>query len=316
MSEVNLRYVSADSVRVQREMNDYESPVELNAHYETLSERLELPMVARTTEKSTNEYVRYACDGVPARKNDASDSNHRNSATEKAESGQECHNYTNLPSFRSKVGGNGRCIIVSSVLCGVMCGIAATSVCWLTLNEFKERRITCNSKGFADMETNADSTPTLSSSHGKIQTLTELELTTSLRKRRSRQGGFVYIRWGRRFECPSHAKQVNKGKRLCNNNVPCIACVAIGRMSHLMIPGRTECFTGWTMEYRGYLMGSSYEQSPIHELMCVDSEPNYIIGRKKTKSAIFWSLAEVRFGLQHTPSDVNRRELACVVCTM
>ena len=41
------------------------------------------------------------------------------------------------------------------------------------------------------------------------------------------------------------------GQQVKNKDVPCSVCQATGRLSHVMIPGKAECFPGWTLEYKG-----------------------------------------------------------------
>ena len=43
-------------------------------------------------------------------------------------------------------------------------------------------------------------------------------------------------------------------KDLYNQDVPCAVC-RTKRSSVLMIPARNQCYDGWTMEYKGYLVG-------------------------------------------------------------
>ncbi|XP_045169402.2 uncharacterized protein LOC123532111 [Mercenaria mercenaria] len=106
------------------------------------------------------------------------------------------------------------------------------------------------------------------------------------------------------------------GKKMRYKDVPCSVCQATGRLSHVMIPGKTDCFPGWTQEYRGYLMGSGYIQNHASELICVDSSPDHVTGSDAAKGGNFLYFAEVRTGSLPSTTYVNGRELACVVCTL
>jgi len=50
------------------------------------------------------------------------------------------------------------------------------------------------------------------------------------------------------------SKSNNGGNSLHNNPAPCAVCYVGGRSTILMIPARTQCPDGWTMEYGGYLV--------------------------------------------------------------
>jgi len=45
----------------------------------------------------------------------------------------------------------------------------------------------------------------------------------------------------------------NGARRLLDNPAPCAVCYVGGRSTILMIPARTQCPDGWTIEYAGYL---------------------------------------------------------------
>ena len=44
------------------------------------------------------------------------------------------------------------------------------------------------------------------------------------------------------------------GSRRMDTNIPCAVCFVATQASVLMIPAKTTCPTGWTMQYNGYLM--------------------------------------------------------------
>ena len=46
------------------------------------------------------------------------------------------------------------------------------------------------------------------------------------------------------------------GTSFADQNVPCVACHVDSRATVMMIPAKTTCPTGWTLEYWGYLMAA------------------------------------------------------------
>ena len=76
-------------------------------------------------------------------------------------------------------------------------------------------------------------------------------------------------------------------------NVPCAVCFASIRVAVLMIPARTSCPTGWTMEYYGYL--TSTHQGDNHHrtsFECVDKDQDSVRGSgPDTHGAVFYHVA-------------------------
>lgn len=50
-------------------------------------------------------------------------------------------------------------------------------------------------------------------------------------------------------------------------DVPCSLCLGSGKTT-LIIPARTSCYSGWTKEYQGYLMGA-YHSYQGKEYICM-----------------------------------------------
>ena len=57
-----------------------------------------------------------------------------------------------------------------------------------------------------------------------------------------------------------------------DDNAPCEVCQAKSRGSHMMIPARNVCPSGWTMEYKGYLMAEHYGHKGRTQFICVDAD--------------------------------------------
>ncbi|XP_052813876.1 short-chain collagen C4-like [Mya arenaria] len=102
------------------------------------------------------------------------------------------------------------------------------------------------------------------------------------------------------------------GSNLHNGDLPCSACQAAGRASHVLVPGRSVCMHGWTLEYSGYLMGSAYAHTSGKELLCVDSDAEVYTGSGSSVGGSYLYFAEVRSGFGGYTSG---NELPCVICT-
>ncbi|XP_071138737.1 uncharacterized protein [Mytilus edulis] len=54
-------------------------------------------------------------------------------------------------------------------------------------------------------------------------------------------------------------------------NLPCAVCRVKQASSIIMIPGKNRCYTGWNMEYHGYLSSGRYTHSAASSYICVDN---------------------------------------------
>ena len=66
-------------------------------------------------------------------------------------------------------------------------------------------------------------------------------------------------------------------KNLHNENAPCSVCRS-PRSTVIMIPGRNQCYKGWTLEYKGYLVAGRYYHKAATEYVCLDDNPDVIPG--------------------------------------
>lgn len=126
---------------------------------------------------------------------------------------------------------------------------------------------------------------------------------------------FVY---GTEYE-PGSAEQSERifGKNVYQQNVPCVVCQSIGRMAVLKIPGRVQCFAGWTKEYYGYLMGGAHDHAKSSDYTCVDSDPEVVQGSGHDQNGHLLYFVEANCG-EHSlpcPPYVHGREMPCVICT-
>ncbi|VDH99287.1 Hypothetical predicted protein [Mytilus galloprovincialis] len=61
-------------------------------------------------------------------------------------------------------------------------------------------------------------------------------------------------------------------------DVPCASCRTTLSTSVIMIPGKNTCYNGWREEYHGYLSSGANYHAAASAYVCVDINPEYIIG--------------------------------------
>ena len=115
------------------------------------------------------------------------------------------------------------------------------------------------------------------------------------------------------------------GVDLLEQAAPCALCYVAGRSTTVMIPARTDCPTGWTSEYRGYLMseshGSTHGDRKRSSYLCWDEVPEIAAGGEiaaegsgnKDQSVVY--PVEVQCGTLPCSQYITGRELVCMVCS-
>ena len=93
----------------------------------------------------------------------------------------------------------------------------------------------------------------------------------------------------------------------------CAVCYALNKTTSIMIPGRINCYEGWTREYYGYLMSERYTHYRTH-FVCIDSSMEGVPG-STSRSGTFYPAEATCNGLPCGSYYNTYRELNCVVCT-
>lgn len=62
-------------------------------------------------------------------------------------------------------------------------------------------------------------------------------------------------------------------EELHNYIAPCTVCLRRKPAVVLMLPARTECYSGWITEYYGYLMSEYDNSKGRHDYVCIDHAP-------------------------------------------
>ena len=93
-------------------------------------------------------------------------------------------------------------------------------------------------------------------------------------------------------------------------------CMLISLYSFLFfILARKNCYKGWELEYRGYLMAGYYDYAGGSMYTCVDGNPDTLHGGHANKDGKLFYPVEARCGSLKCPPYVEGRELVCVVCS-
>ena len=121
---------------------------------------------------------------------------------------------------------------------------------------------------------------------------------------------------GSEYQISAAQKHIFPNAALRDKDAPCAVCQAKSRGSHVMIPARNVCPSGWTMEYKGYLMAEYFKHEGRTQYICVDGAPEAIPGSHRNKNGVLLYFVESNCDLSlPCPPYVHGRELTCVVCT-
>ena len=84
---------------------------------------------------------------------------------------------------------------------------------------------------------------------------------------------------GRMYGSEYHIEEPNTifPYRIHMQDAPCSVCES-RKSTILMIPGRSNCYPGWKLEYSGYLMVNNKDYPGPHNHICVDTHPEFILG--------------------------------------
>ena len=112
------------------------------------------------------------------------------------------------------------------------------------------------------------------------------------------------------------------GQTMHNGDLPCAVCIVPQRGNMLMIPAKYTCPSGWTSEYRGYLMAERFDYKR-GEYICMDELAEARAGGSVgNEDGALLHHVEGRCpqggGLGNLPClpYVDGLELTCVVCTI
>ena len=93
-----------------------------------------------------------------------------------------------------------------------------------------------------------------------------------------------------------------------DSHVPCVVCDVKERSSVLMIPGKSKCHPGWTLEYVGYLMAGKSDHDGATDYYCIDKDPENVPDMTDSDNGHLLYFVEARCGSSlRCPPYVNGR---------
>ncbi|XP_076072045.1 uncharacterized protein LOC143043748, partial [Mytilus galloprovincialis] len=100
-----------------------------------------------------------------------------------------------------------------------------------------------------------------------------------------------------------------------NEDIPCALCRTTQATSVIMIPGKNKCYNGWTIEYHGYLASGYHDHASASAYVCIDTNPEYIIGGVDEHYGKLFYEVLTKCGSLKCPPYINNYPLTCVVCS-
>ena len=124
--------------------------------------------------------------------------------------------------------------------------------------------------------------------------------------------GYSYM-YGTEYEVSAFPNMFPRN--LDDHDAPCAVCHTESRGSHLMILGRNICPSGWTLEYKGYLMSAYYNHKGRTQFICVDANAEGTTGSHSSNDGALLYFVKSQCGSLPCPPYANGKELPCAVCT-
>ncbi|XP_022298441.2 short-chain collagen C4-like isoform X4 [Crassostrea virginica] len=99
------------------------------------------------------------------------------------------------------------------------------------------------------------------------------------------------------------------------DDLPCSVCRSTVSSSVLMIPGKSSCYDGWTLQYHGDLVAGDHAHKAATQYICLDEHSETLrAGYRNDNGKLFHPVKAVCGALACPPYQDNRY-LTCVVCT-
>ena len=98
-------------------------------------------------------------------------------------------------------------------------------------------------------------------------------------------------------------------------DVPCAVCRNPHTVSTIMIPGKNVCYSGWNLEYYGYLSSGHQDAAAASSYSCVDINPEYVPSGVSNQDGQLFVNVLAKCGSLPCPPYVNNYPLTCVVCS-
>ena len=124
------------------------------------------------------------------------------------------------------------------------------------------------------------------------------------------KSSFAFM-YGAEYDTDDFAPRAEDG-----NDLPCSVCRCTVGSSVLMIPGKSSCYDGWTLQYHSDLVaGYHAHKAAATQYICLDEHYETLTaGQNNDEGKLFYPVKAV-CGALACPPYHNNRYLTCVVCT-
>jgi len=104
-------------------------------------------------------------------------------------------------------------------------------------------------------------------------------------------------------------------QHLHDKEVPCTVCKS-NAGTVIMIPARTTCYSGWRLEYSGYVMSGHNSHVGNKDAICIDASPEVLSNSSNgNENGALLYFVKVQCGALKCPPYVDAKLLTCVVCS-
>ncbi|CAG2222709.1 unnamed protein product [Mytilus edulis] len=104
------------------------------------------------------------------------------------------------------------------------------------------------------------------------------------------------------------------GAGAADEDAPCAVCRSHYTYASIMIPGRKSCYSGWKLEYHGYLASNHYGYK-ASSYICVDNKPEFLQGGKSNQNGNLLYATATKCGSLPCPPYDDNFAVYCVVCS-
>ncbi|VDH90187.1 Hypothetical predicted protein [Mytilus galloprovincialis] len=104
------------------------------------------------------------------------------------------------------------------------------------------------------------------------------------------------------------------GAGAADEDAPCAVCRSHYTYASIMIPGRKSCYSGWKLEYHGYLASNHYGYK-ASSYICVDNKPEFLQGGKSNQNGNLLFATATKCGSLPCPPYDDNFAVYCVVCS-
>ncbi|XP_033748072.1 short-chain collagen C4-like [Pecten maximus] len=105
------------------------------------------------------------------------------------------------------------------------------------------------------------------------------------------------------------------GLKSQNEEAPCAVCRSTSFVSSVMIPARTECYSGWMKAYSGSLASGYYNHKAASQYVCVDEHAQPLDGGADSNDdGKLLFAVKAKCGSLRCPPYEEDKYLSCVVC--